>query len=196
MHPQYLTPTFATVVMGAISAIFFVGLTSVSKNVLADSASSVGLLIAFYYGLTGFACVWFFRRDLTTSARDFVFKGLLPGIGGLVLLGAFVLSIKSYLPAGSSATSLWGMGEIFVIGATSLLVGVVLMFITKWRSPTFFSGTVLNRHTPVRSLSAVPDAVLSLPDSASHERAIVPPLSVSQLAAVEAAARHADRDSK
>ena len=39
-------------------------LTAVSKNVLADSAASVGLLIAFYYGLTAFACVWFFRRSL------------------------------------------------------------------------------------------------------------------------------------
>ena len=53
--------------MGAVSAAFFVLLTAVSTNVLADSAASVGLLIAFYYGLTGFACVWFFRHSLLTA---------------------------------------------------------------------------------------------------------------------------------
>jgi amino acid transporter len=46
MHPRYLTPTVATLVMG-VSAVFFVLLTLISKNVLADAASSVGLLIAF-----------------------------------------------------------------------------------------------------------------------------------------------------
>ena len=75
MHPRFRTPTTATLVMGGVSALFYVMLTAVSKNVLADSAASVGLLIAFYYGLTGFACVWFFRRALLGSARDLVTRG-------------------------------------------------------------------------------------------------------------------------
>jgi len=37
---------------------------------------SVGLMIAFYYGLTGFACVWFYRKDLTKNARDFMMRGV------------------------------------------------------------------------------------------------------------------------
>src|SRR6185437_16177094 len=78
MHPRFRTPTTATLVMGGISALFFVLLTAASKNVLADSAASVGLLIAFYYGLTGFACVWFFRRSLLGSVRDLVTRGILP----------------------------------------------------------------------------------------------------------------------
>jgi amino acid transporter len=147
MHPRYLTPTTATLVMGAVSAIFYVGLTLTSKNVLADSASSVGLLIAFYYGLTGFACAWFFRRELLASPRALLFKGILPAIGGLALLAAFALSIKSYWPAASSYSSFAGIGGIFLIGAGSLLVGVVLMLITRWRLPAFFAGGTL---PPVR----------------------------------------------
>ena len=81
-----------------------------SKNVLADSAASVGLLIAFYYGLTAFACVWFFRRSLLPSVRYSWSQGVLPLIGGLTLLGAFVLSIKSYWPAASSYSSFAGLG--------------------------------------------------------------------------------------
>jgi hypothetical protein len=58
--------------------------------------------------------------------------------------GALVLSIKSYLPASSSASSFAGLGGIFVIGAGSLLVGVVLMLIARWRLPAF----VLCRRNP------------------------------------------------
>jgi amino acid transporter len=142
MHPRYLTPTVATLVMGTVSALFFVLLTAVSKNVLADSAASVGLLIAFYYGLTGFACVWFFRRDLRSSAHAFLVKGILPLIGGLTLLGAFVLSIKSYWPAASSYSSFHGIGGIFLIGAGSLVIGVVIMLITSRFMPRYFAAGI------------------------------------------------------
>jgi amino acid transporter len=143
MHPRYQTPTVATLVMGAVSAVFYVLLTLTSKNVLADSASSVGLLIAFYYGLTGFACAWFFRRELLASPRSLLVRGILPVTGGLALLAAFVLSIKSYWPASSSYSSLAGVGGIFLIGAGSLLAGVVLMLIARWRLPAFFAGRTL-----------------------------------------------------
>jgi len=143
MHPRYLTPTVATVVMGVVSAACFVLLTLASKNVLADSASSVGLLIAFYYGLTGFACVWFFRRELLASPRALLVRGILPLVGGLALLAAFVLSIKSYWPASSSYSSFAGIGGIFLIGVGSLLVGVVLMLIARRWLPAFFAGQTI-----------------------------------------------------
>jgi amino acid transporter len=139
MHPRFRTPTAATLVMGVVSALFFILLTSVSSNVLADAAASVGLLIAFYYGLTGFACAWFFRRDLLASARALVVKGVLPLAGGLALLGAFVLSVKSYWPAASSYSSFHGIGGIFLIGAGSLVLGVVVMLVTARFLPRYFA---------------------------------------------------------
>jgi hypothetical protein len=125
--------------MGGVSALFYVLLTAVSKNVLADSAASVGLLIAFYYGLTGFACVWFFRHELLTSAHTLLVKGILPLIGGLTLLGAFAGSIKSYWPAASSYSSFGGIGGIFLIGAGSLVIGVIVMLITARFLPRYFA---------------------------------------------------------
>ena len=142
MHPRFRTPPVATLVMGAVSALFFVLLTAASKNVLADSAASVGLLIASYYGLTGFACVWFFRRDLRNSAHALLVKGILPLAGGLTLLGAFVLSVKSYWPAASSYSSFHGIGGIFLIGTGSLVVGVILMLITSRFMPRYFAAGI------------------------------------------------------
>jgi amino acid transporter len=156
---RFKTPTFATVAMGVISAAFFVTLTVVSKNVLADSASATGLLIAFYYGLTGFSCVWYFRHQLTDDLHSFLLKGLFPLVGALSLLGAFWLSIKSFLPASSSYSSFDGLGGVFVIGAGSLIIGVVLMLLTRWRLPSFFaqraeSAKTHHEHAPIAT--AVP----------------------------------------
>ena len=47
-------------------------------------------MIAFYYGLTGFECAWYYRRDLRNSARDLWVKGIIPLTGG-VLLFAFLI---------------------------------------------------------------------------------------------------------
>ena len=64
INQQYQTPDTATWWMGALSIIWYVGLTLVSEDILFDSIAALGLMIAFYYGMTGFACVWYFRRDL------------------------------------------------------------------------------------------------------------------------------------
>jgi amino acid transporter len=156
VHPTNLTPTVSTVVMGVTSAVFFSVLEAVSTSVLADSAAAVGLLIAFYYGLTGFACAWFFRDQLRTSARSLWLRGILPAAGGAALLVAFVLSVKSYLPADSSATSLWGMGGIFVIGVAALLIGVAVMLVLHRRSADFFAGRTLPRSTSLFPLGGAP----------------------------------------
>ena len=48
------------------------------------------------YGLTGLACVWYFRRQLTASAHNLWFQGILPGVGSLALIAAFVLSVALF----------------------------------------------------------------------------------------------------
>ena len=54
IHRKYLTPTWSTVGMALVSMGFFGLMTLISENVLSDTISALGLMIAFYYGLTGF----------------------------------------------------------------------------------------------------------------------------------------------
>ena len=58
---------------------------SSGSSVIGDSVSALGAMIAFYYGLTGFACVWYYRKSLTESARSLWLRGILPLLGGLIL---------------------------------------------------------------------------------------------------------------
>ncbi|MEU8028331.1 amino acid permease [Streptomyces sp. NPDC049099] len=133
VHRRFLTPTWGTVGMGAASIALFGLLASFSQNVLADSIDSVGLAIAFQYGLTGFACVWYHRKILTRSTRDLVFKGLLPGLGGLIMASLFLYAtFVVYANPGYGMTTvdlplIGRTGGVTVLGLGALLIGLLLM---------------------------------------------------------------------
>ncbi|MDI5972396.1 APC family permease [Streptomyces sp. SL13] len=145
VHHRFLTPTWSTVGMGLASVAFYVVMTRLSQNLLADSIGSIGLMIAFYYGLTGFACVWYYRKVLTRSARDLWTKGVMPGLGGVLLLFFFIEACVVYAEPDYGSTSWtlpfpphWHLGGVFVIGAGALILGAVLMVVYRWIAPAFF----------------------------------------------------------
>jgi amino acid transporter len=176
IHPRYLTPTDSTLWMGAISIIFYVGLTLVSANILADTIAAVGLLIAFYYGLTGFACVWFYRKTLTRTPRDLVMQGVLPTLGGIILLVFFFIACFNYIQPDYGYTSIAGIGGVFIIGVGSLVLGVVLMLLCQRALPAYFSGQTLPKRDSADLVLVgggdMPHGV-RLPDS--RERTVIAP---------------------
>jgi len=164
VHPRYLTPTVSTLWMGALSIIFYVGLTLVSENVLQDSILAVGLMIAFYYGLTGFACAWYYRRELKTP-RDLIMRGVFPLLGGIILLAVFVKACIDYLDPEYGFTTVFGVGGVFVVGIGTLLIGVVLMEIYARIAPAFFRGETLKRGSSDLLLAGRNGPTFGLPDS-------------------------------
>ena len=92
-------------------------------------------MIAFYIGLTGFACTIYYRRELFRSVKNFFFVGVGPPLGGAIL---FYLLIKNGIelsdPANSESGNSWfGIGPPLVIAVFFLVLGVVLMFV-QWRT--------------------------------------------------------------
>jgi amino acid transporter len=149
VHPRYLTPSTATLASGVGTAVFYVGMTLISENVLIDTIYALGLMICFYYGLTAYACVWYFRNELRRSARDMIFKGIFPLVGALMLTAVFVqTAIDTLDPAYGSGSSVFGIGSVFVIGIGLLLAGAVLMVVWRSRHPEFFRGETLRTDTP------------------------------------------------
>ena len=134
IHPRFLTPHVSTIWMGSLSIVWYVGLTIVSENILFDSIAALGLMIAFYYGLTGFACVIYYRHELLNSARNFVMIGVLPFVGGLMLFAILAKSCYDLSkPENSESGDSWlGIGPPLLIGIASMLLGVVLML--WWKS--------------------------------------------------------------
>jgi amino acid transporter len=147
MSPRFQTPLWGTIIYGVLSIVWYVGLTLLSQNVLADSIAALGLTIAFYYGINGFAVPLFYRHHLLESFKKFVFLALFPLIGGLSLLWIFIASLDSlWYPANSSSGTSWfGVGPPFVLGVAFILSGVVVMVLASTfvkRSKPFFSRKV------------------------------------------------------
>ncbi|MBJ7399374.1 APC family permease [Mycolicibacterium sp.] len=186
IHRKYLTPTVATLVMGGVSILFYVLFTLVSPNLLSALIGSVGLMIAFYYGLTGFACTWFYRKDLTKSVRDLVMRGIVPLLGGIILLVIFIYGLIQYAKVdwltdddGNNVT-IFGFGAVAVVGIGALVLGVVMMVVWWLASPDYFHGLTL----PMRSsadLVLVPatgsEPMFGLPDSGDMPTVIAQDLS-------------------
>jgi amino acid transporter len=129
VHPRYLTPHVSTILMGALSIVWYVGLTIVSENILFDSIAALGLMIAFYYGLTGYACTIYYRKAIFRNVKSFFLIGVLPLLGGLILTAVFIKSCIDFAdPANSESGDSWlGLGPPLIIGVGFLLLGAFLM---------------------------------------------------------------------
>jgi amino acid transporter len=161
VSPRYQTPTVSTIVMGATSIVWFVGVNLVSQNVLGDSVTAIGFMIAFYYGLTGLACVIYYRRAIASSAANFLLAGVLPFAGFVMLAYVFVRAYidygtKGYAQDFNYTPPLLGVEVPIIIGIGGLLVGVALMLWAMGAHRVFF-----RRRLEVADPRALDDAAIA-----------------------------------
>jgi amino acid transporter len=139
IHPKHLSPDVSTLAMGGASIVVFVLLVAKDVNLVFDAFTALGLMICFYYGLTGFACTIYYRRHVLKSAKNFLFMGFLPTFGGLSLGYVFVKSVIDLRATDSGYAGPWlGVGAPFVIAAITFLLGAVLLAISIPKYPEYF----------------------------------------------------------
>jgi amino acid transporter len=151
VHPRYLTPSFATIVFAAASTIMYIALNFVSGGkIIADSVTAATFFAVTYLGVTGFACVWFYRRTLLRSMKNFWLRGVLPGLSGVMLFGILGWSVHYYGDPGQSYTTWlipfyphWRIGGVLSIWIIAVAIGLVFMVIMNRRHPKFFHGDTL-----------------------------------------------------
>ena len=125
------------------------GYDEVDLDVLWDTITTLGMMICFYYGITAFACVWYFRRQWTDSVRSFFFTLLFPLVGGVILVALFVITlVESLDPDYGSGTEWFGVGSVFVLGVVIIGLGLIIMFWQAMKRPAFFRGETLSLEAP------------------------------------------------
>jgi amino acid transporter len=151
IHPRYLTPTFSTTSFAAISAVMYLAINWVSGgNVIADSVTACTFFVAIYLGVTGFACFWWYRKSLLTSARSFWLQGVFPLLSGIMLFVILGWSVYYYTDPDQSYTTWhmpfwphWTIGGVLSIGIVTALVGLAWMLSLQRKYREFFSGQTL-----------------------------------------------------
>lgn len=139
IHPRFLSPDFSTLLMGGTSCLVFILLQVKDENLVFDAFTALGLMIAFYYGLTGFACAIYYRRELLKSVKNFFFIGVLPVVGGAMLTGVFIKSVFDIKKKDSGYAPAWlGVGAPFIIAVVVFVLGFVLLAICWRKYPEFF----------------------------------------------------------
>ena len=149
VSPRFFTPGYATIVSAVVASAFYAVMRFFSEDVLWDTITALGMMICFYYGLTAFACVWYFRKQWFDSVRSFFFTLLFPLVGGVILAILFVTTlVDSMDPDYGSGSNVAGVGLVFVLGVTVILVGVAVMIWQAVKRPAFFRGETLSIDAP------------------------------------------------
>jgi amino acid transporter len=110
LHRTYRTPWFATVLITIVGLglLFLSSYLPSLKTVVGDSINALGLQVALYYGLAGFACAWHFRRQALASPAAFILLLAWPALGA-----GFCIFIAAWsVPTFDLTTNLVGLGSI------------------------------------------------------------------------------------
>lgn len=149
VSPRFFTPGYATIVSAIVASVFYAIMRVVSENTLWDTILTLGMMICFYYGITAFACVWYFRHQWFDSVRNVFFTFLFPLVGGVILAVLFVTTlIDSMDPAYGSGAQIGGLGIVFILGMLIIVIGVIVMIWQAVRRPAFFRGETLSIDAP------------------------------------------------
>jgi len=125
------TPMVGTLILALVCMFGIVLVSNVSSinTVFANLISNIGVLIAFYYGVTGVTCAWAYRK-VAFQRVGFFFSGvLLPLVGGIVLLA---VGVKVIVVAG------WSGAYPDII---ALLLGIPLLFVARFTTTGDFFKT-------------------------------------------------------
>lgn len=140
IHDKFKTPAMGTVIIALLSlfGIMLTTFSSSSASVFNNLVLNIGVLVAFYYGITGIACAWAFRKTFGLNFRANLTMIVLPFIGGTVLLLVCYIVMKN---GGKSS-----IPDIVVL-ASSIPALLIAMAVTKgktkfWSQPLISYDTI------------------------------------------------------
>jgi amino acid transporter len=120
ISPRFHTPALGTFALFLIAGVG-VTLTSFAPTVsstFSNLIAQIGVLVAFYYGITGVACAWAYRRILFKSATNLILAGILPLVGGIFLFWvAYQVVVQGGVGTSLPILITFGLGLPLVLSA-------------------------------------------------------------------------------
>ncbi|MGO8870764.1 MAG: APC family permease [Acidimicrobiales bacterium] len=125
---KFQTPMIGTHILAGL-ALFGILLRTSSPTINSEYGNlidNIGILVAFYYGATGLACAWAYRKVQFQSLIFFFTGSLFPFVGGAF---CFWVGYEVIVQSGLSASA-----PVLV----TLVLGIPLMIIARLRSKSAF----------------------------------------------------------
>lgn len=106
LHPKFETPWFGSILFASLALLLFAAaaVSSGLSATLNQSVNAIGILIAVYFGLSGFASAWYYRRLYATDKRALWLRGIWPAASGAFLFVVAIDQIVEAGPKGSAVT--------------------------------------------------------------------------------------------
>ena len=143
VHPAHRTPHVATYWWAGLSIATIVALTLASSDFIGLAILAIGLMVAAYYAVTAIAAIVYFAPDPRRGPGTLVIAGILPALGALLMIVAFVASAVDMARPEYVGESILGVGTVFWIGVGALLLGIVVTLVLRPVFPEFFSRRVI-----------------------------------------------------
>ncbi len=130
------TPAVGTLILSFV-CLFGILLLSQSQSgynyVENIMITSIGVLIGFYYGVTGITCAWAYRKVAFVSARFFFTGVLFPFVSGVILLlvGLRVFMNQWSVPITNAAGKVVRHENQALSELVTLVLGLVLVIVTR-----------------------------------------------------------------
>lgn len=146
VHPRYGTPAAGTLVIMAVAAalaVLAVGIPKLNDMIL-TAVNSIGLLVAFYYGLTALACAVRFRAALhgTGGWLEALRAVVIPGLSTLALFGCGGYLVYQYATMSDHFAARPDNGWFMLLVPVLLLgSGVLAAAWAKWRRRSAYFAT-------------------------------------------------------
>ena len=143
VHPRFKTPWVSLLTLALLAAGWYLLVSSISENAMLDTLSSLGILVALYYSLTGLSCTLYYRKHATQSLKGFLMVGVAPVLGALGLLLMLVVAVQSLWDPETSASGVaWlGLSPPIAIAAFILVLGIIVLVVRRFVAPSFFTST-------------------------------------------------------
>jgi amino acid transporter len=90
--------------------------------------SAIGIMVCFYYGMTGLACAYYYRKVLRSNKKTLLMKGIWPVSSAIFLLILAVIQIPSLG---------WSV-SLFTLGAIAIGCLPMVYYRFKYHSSFYF----------------------------------------------------------
>ena len=164
VHPTWRTPAIGTLILAVIAGVVALLSPAIGalNAIVAAGVTGLGLLVSVYYGLAAVACVVYYRRALTHSAKGLIFAGIVPALSAIALFGLGIYLIYSQ----------WTSTDKFEVNATNGKFVVAVPVLVMVAAVVALIYSVARRHSPfyrMARMEAEPDAFSNVP-AADAER--------------------------